>query len=72
MRKQVIIFECDNLCGETAKAEGPDDGFNRLPEGWAEVRVRGNHISERTQQLCTHCFMAVGNALGERQNEAKR
>lgn len=69
MRKQVTIFECDNLCGNTESLEGPIKG---LPEGWIELTAIGNKGEYFNQQLCTQCFIAVGNALGARQNEARK
>lgn len=63
MKKEVVVYTCDNC---KTKKDGVDSVFNgALPEGWVEIKWRTNTNAVQ-QELCTDCFVAVGNALGER------
>lgn len=63
MKKEVVVYTCDNC---KKKADAVDSVFNgSLPEGWVDIKWRTNSGTVQ-QDLCTDCFIGIGNALGER------
>lgn len=59
MKKQVVIYTCDNC---KANKEVPKEG---LPEGWGDIIMQINGHTN-TLDLCVDCIVVLGNALGER------
>lgn len=59
MKKEVVIYKCDNCKYAT---EVPKE---QPPKNWGDIIMQVNGHTT-TLDLCTFCVMAVGNALGER------
>lgn len=59
MKKQVVIYTCDN-CKTTTQVE-----FDKRPAGWGYIILE---VLDRVTKMdiCTDCLKSVGNVLGER------
>lgn len=67
MKKEIVVFECDN-CHAPGSPEVQTDP---LPKGWTEITMVDDQNRSTKLQICTLCHIAVGNALGVRQNESR-
>lgn len=69
MKKEVVIFTCDNKCGNTGVADEDFFKANPLPKGWSRLVATWNGGDVFNLELCESCMTAVGNALGSRRQE---
>lgn len=70
MKKEVIVFTCDNKCGKSG-AVADEDFFEAkpLPKGWSRLVATWNGGTVFNLELCDSCMTAVGNALESRRQE---